>query len=110
LKKLVFVGSSLDDLRKLPVSARRAVGLALMVLQYGGVPTDFKAMSSIGIGVHELRTRSGGAYRTIYVSKLPEAVYVLHVFEKKSQKTAKIDLELAKHRFRLMQRTRHGAT
>ena len=41
-----------------------------------------------------------GAYRVIYVAKFADAVYVLHAFQKKTQRTAPADLELAKQRYR----------
>ena len=48
----------------------------------------------------EIRLREeGGAYRVIYTAKIADAVYVLHAFQKKSQKTAPADLELAKKRY-----------
>ena len=54
-------------------------------------------MPTVGSGVHEIRVRDeSGAYRVFYVAKFGEAVYVLHVFEKRSQKTARADLELGK--------------
>jgi phage-related protein len=58
-------------------------------------------MMSIGPGVAELRIRdSTGAFRVIYVAKFDEAVYVLHAFQKKTQRTAKVDIELARDRYR----------
>ena len=64
------------------------------------MPVDFKPMSTIGSGVMEIRLREeGGAYRVIYTAKIADAVYVLHAFQKKSQKTAPADLELAKKRY-----------
>ena len=59
-------------------------------------------MPSIGIGVNEIRVREGGAFRVIYVAKFAEAVYVVHAFEKKSQRTSKSDVDLAKLRFRAL--------
>lgn len=57
-------------------------------------------MPTVGSGVQELRIRDErGAYRIFYVAKFEEAVYVLHVFEKRSQKTARADLELGKSRY-----------
>ena len=57
-------------------------------------------MPAVGSGVHEIRVRDeSGAYRVFYVAKFGEAVYVLHVFEKRSQKTATADLELGKSRY-----------
>jgi len=59
-----------------------------------------KPMPAIGLGVNEIRVRVGGAYRVIYVAKFAEAVYVLHAFQKKSRKTARTDIDLARRRFR----------
>jgi phage-related protein len=56
-------------------------------------------MPTTGGGVQELRLRDNtGAYRVIYVAVYPEAVYVLHAFQKKTQQTNKRDLDLAKAR------------
>ena len=59
-------------------------------------------MSSVGIGVTELRIHESGAFRVMYVAKFPEAVYGLHAFQKKSRKTSKADIELARTRYRAM--------
>lgn len=57
-------------------------------------------MPSVGAGVQEIRVRDErGAYRVSYVAKFEEAVYVLHVFQKRSQKTAQPDLDLGKSRY-----------
>ena len=56
-------------------------------------------MREVGPGVREIRVRDdSGAFRAIYLSKHDDAVYVLHCFEKKSQKTPKKDIELARSR------------
>lgn len=62
-------------------------------------------MNTVGSGVREIRVRdAAGAFRVIYVAKLADAVYVLHCFQKKTEKTSKPDLDLAARRFRdLMQ-------
>ena len=57
-------------------------------------------MPSIGAGVNELRVRVGGAFRVVYVARFAEAVYVLHAFQKKSQRVARLDIALARSRFR----------
>jgi len=59
-------------------------------------------MPSIGLGVNEIRVRIGGAFRVIYVAKFVEAIYVLHVFQKRSRKTDKSDIELSRRRYRAM--------
>jgi phage-related protein len=57
-------------------------------------------MGTIGKGVQEIRIQDeAGAFRIIYVAKFSEAVYVLHCFQKKSQKTSRSDLDLAVKRY-----------
>jgi phage-related protein len=52
-------------------------------------------------GVREIRIRDAvGAFRVLYVAKFDDAVYVLHCFQKKAQKTSKMDLNLAAQRYR----------
>ncbi len=58
-------------------------------------------MSTIGAGACEIRVRDAdGAFRVVYVAKFEAAIYVLHAFEKKSQKTARTDIETARQRYR----------
>jgi phage-related protein len=58
-------------------------------------------MPRIGRGVREIRVREAdGAFRVVYVASVGEAVYVLHCFQKKSQRTAKGDIDLAAARYR----------
>jgi phage-related protein len=57
-------------------------------------------MPSIGSGVREIRIHVLGEWRVIYVAKIEDAVYVLHSFDKKSRKTEKNDIELARKRYR----------
>jgi len=57
-------------------------------------------MSQIGSGVEEIRVHVGDEYRVLYVAKFEEGVYVLHAFEKKSQRTAQRDKDLAERRYR----------
>jgi phage-related protein len=55
-------------------------------------------MTSIGPGVLEIRIHTGQEHRVFYVAKFQEAIYVLHAFEKKGQKTSKRDIELGRNR------------
>lgn len=105
-KPLVWAGSSLEIVRSFPDDVRRMAGLQLRAVQRGEEPDDWKPMPSIGLGVREIRLRSGGAYRIVYVARLAEAVYVLHAFEKRSQKTSRKDLELATARLKEVYRLR----
>jgi phage-related protein len=78
-------------------------------VQSGGNPDDWKPMPSIGPGVREIRIRdAAGAYRVIYVAKLAKMVVVLHCFQKKSAKTSKPDLLLAKSRFQEVMKERQA--
>ena len=83
-------------LRRFPDAARREAGYQLDRLQQGLDPTDWKAMPSIGPGVREIRIRNRGQFRVIYVASLPERIVVLHAFRKKTAKTRKSDLDLAR--------------
>ena len=100
MKPLNFVGSSLDDLRNFPDEARRAAGFELRAVQDGFEPSDWKPMSIIGPGVKEIRIHVLGEWRVIYVARFRDAVYVLHAFQKKSRKTSRYDIDLARQRYR----------
>ena len=101
VKPIEFVGNSLDDLREFPVGARRECGYHLDRVQHGFDPSDWKPMPTVGSGVREIRVREqGGAFRVIYVAKLADGVYVLHCFQKRTQQTARADLDLAGRRYK----------
>ncbi|HUK59698.1 MAG TPA: type II toxin-antitoxin system RelE/ParE family toxin [Stellaceae bacterium] len=106
MKLTAFLGSSLADIRGFPVTARREVGYQLDRVQRGLEPNDWKPLTVIGRGAREIRVRDAtGAFRVIYVARLEDIVYVLHAFQKKTQKTSKRDIELAAFRLRqLMER------
>jgi phage-related protein len=101
MKPVCFLGNSLECLRDFPESAKHDAGYQLEKLQRGEQPDDFKPMSSIGRGVEEIRVwDEQGTYRVIYTARMAKAVYILHAFEKKSQATARRDIELAQTRYR----------
>lgn len=64
-------------------------------------------MSTIGPGVREIRIHVDGEFRVIYIAKFEEAIYVLHAFQKKTQKTSKKDIDIAKTRLRELERERN---
>lgn len=100
-KPVKFRGSALDDLRAFPLEARREAGHQIDQVQEGHEPDDWKPMPTIGQGVREIRIRdAAGAFRVVYIAKLADAVYVLHCFQKKTQKTSRPDLALAETRYR----------
>jgi phage-related protein len=106
MKPIAFQGASLDDLRAFPAEARREAGHQLDRVQRGLEPDDWKPMPSVGPGVREVRIQDeAGAFRVIYTAARAEAVYVLHAFQKKTQATAKRELDLAKTRLRELTRS-----
>lgn len=107
VKSVVFLGDSLDALRSFPERARRMAGFQLDRVQRGQEPFDWKPMTSIGPGVEEIRVRDeNGAFRVIYLARLSGAVYVLHCFQKKTQRTTPRDLDTARRRLNELMRTR----
>lgn len=108
-KLLDWRGSSLDDLRAFPETARRRAGYELRKLQRGESPDDWRPFSEVGPGVNEIRIDSpDGWFRVMYVAKFEEAVYVLHSFQKKTRKPARNDVEIAKARYRAVVAERKG--
>ena len=106
MKPIAFQGGSLDDLRAFPTDARREAGHQLDRVQRGLEPDDWKSMPSVGQGVREVRVRDDtGAFRVVYTATRSEVVYVLHAFQKKTQQTAKRDLDLARARLRNLTRS-----
>ncbi len=63
-------------------------------------PQEFKYMPTVGTGVYELRVKVEKQYRVFYVTKFNEAVYVLHAFSKKTQQTAKNDIQIGVKRYK----------
>jgi phage-related protein len=100
MKPLKFVGSSLDDLREFPEEARRAAGFELRAIQDGFEPHDWKPVHAVGPGAKEIRIHVLGERRVIYVVRIRDAIYVLHAFQKKTQKTSQRDIDLARKRYK----------
>lgn len=99
-KNVVWLGSSKDDISKFPDDAKQYAGFQLRLVQKGLAPDDAKPMASVGAGTMEIRINTGDAYRVFYVAKFPEAIYVLHAFQKTTQQTAEKDLQLARTRYK----------
>ena len=108
LKALLWLGSSRDDVRDFPPMRKDGPVTNSNRVQSGLDPSDWKPMSSVGAGVREIRVRSGREYRVLYVANFEEGIYVLHAFEKKTQGTSKVDLELVRPRFRGVLRSRRA--
>ena len=103
MKPLHFVGTARKDLAGFPESVLRRAGHELFMVQVGRKPADYKPISTVGPGAYEIRVRGeAGMFRVIYVAKFEHAVYVLHAFQKKTQETAKEDIDLAAKRYKLI--------
>jgi phage-related protein len=106
-KPIQWLGDSRDRLRRFPQTARREIGYQLSLIQTGRSPSDWKPIPVVGSGVIEIRVHAEGEYRVFYVAKFEDAVYVLHVFAKKTRKASSLDVELGKKRYReLLERRR----
>lgn len=97
-RPIVWLGTSLAEVRAFPDRAKQAAGYALDRIQNGLEPSNWRPMPSVGPGVREIRIQVGQDFRVLYVTRFPEAIYVLHAFEKKSQKTAHHDIATARNR------------
>ena len=104
LRPLVWLGTSLRNLRAFPDEAKKIIGDELQLIQFGGMPKDAKPFKGVGSGVFEIALRHDGeAYRTVLAVQLGRNIYMLHAFQKKSKKgiaTPKSDVDLIKQRYK----------
>jgi phage-related protein len=101
MKPIDWRGSALVDVRAFPDDAKKVAGFQLRKVQQGANPDEFKPMPEIGSGVNEIIIDTAdGWFRVMYVAKLEEAVYVLHSFQKKTNKTSQSDKDIAKRRYK----------
>jgi phage-related protein len=108
LKPIAWMGSTRHDLKACSADVRRAAGGELERVQRGADPVDWKPIPTIGRGAREIRVHVGGETRVFYVAMFPEAVYVLHVFVKRSRKTSRRDVALGRQRYQAMVQERRN--
>lgn len=99
------MGSSKRDLLALPVPIRKFFGHALDFAQRGDKHDAAKVLKGFGgAGVLEIiENGRDSTYRAVYTVKFKEAVFVLHVFQKKSKHgiaTPKQDLDIIRERLK----------
>ena len=101
-RTLEWIGSSYKDLMELPADVRSFIGFALHFAQHGDQHPAAKVLKGFGgAGVLEVVENDvGGTYRAVYTVKFEEAVFVLHCFQKKAEKTSKTDADIAAKRYR----------
>lgn len=105
-KPLRRVASSRKDMKALPSGVRRDFGTALFSVQVGENPASAKPLKGFaGAGVVELiEDDRGSTFRAVYTVRFRDAVYVLHVFQKKSKQgiaTPRHEIELIHERLKL---------
>jgi phage-related protein len=101
MKAVRFHGDAKEHLSGFPEAVRTDIGHQLYRVQLGYEPTDWKPIPAIGPGIREIRCKDHtGIYRAVYLATKAEAVHVYHAFQKKTQRTSKRDLEVAKARYR----------
>jgi phage-related protein len=111
-KQLVWIASSLRDLRQFPDAVRQVMGFALYLAQVGDKHPDAKPLKGFhGGGVLEVVDHfDGDTFRTVYTVRFVDVVYVLHAFQKKSKRgvaTPKRDMGLIRERHEQARRL-HG--
>lgn len=106
-KQLRWLGDSLDAVKEFSDEAKRSAGHQLGMVQAGLDPLDWKPIEIVGPGTKEVRIQVETGYRVLYVAKFNEAVYVLHAFVKKTQKTSKKDIDLAAGRYKALMKERN---
>jgi phage-related protein len=102
-KEVIWLGSSLEDLKDMPLAIRKEVGYVLGGVQKGEFDKSIKSLKGLS-GVYEIRADyDSDTYRAVYVVNLSDVIYVLHVFKKKSKQgseTPKRDMDLIRSRLK----------
>src|ERR1700756_108624 len=112
-KPLRWIGSSYRDLVAMPRVVHRVFGYALSQIEDGHTPPSAKPLTHTAAGIMELvEDHDRNTYRAVYTARFPDAVYVLHCFQKKSKSgiaTPKPDIELILARYRIAQNLSRAA-
>ena len=105
MKEIHWEGDSKGVISAFPPDVKETLGFSLRRLQKGLLPAcETRSMSSVGPGVWELKTGDERTwYRVLYISKIKDAIHVLHCFEKDGRKTDKRDIRIAKDRLKALQ-------
>jgi phage-related protein len=98
-KPIRFMGSTLQSIKKFRPPAKTLAGRELRLVQQGGMPEDWRPLTSVGPGVIEIRIHRPHEHGVIYVAKFSEAIYVLNAFEKKTQYTPHLELVKARNAY-----------
>lgn len=103
-KLLIWIGNSLEALRRFPAEVKDEIGVALYQAQVGSKHASAKPLRDIGPSVMEVVSdHRGDTFRAVYTVRLAGRVYVLHAFQKKSKTgiaTPKAEIDLIKQRLK----------
>lgn len=101
---LYWEGSSKKDFKRFPLPVQKDMGVALFVVQIGGLPGSVKPWKGLGAGVYELKEDfRGDTFRVVYTVRVSGMVHVLHAFQKKSSSgiaTPRPDVQLVQKRLK----------
>ena len=105
MRPVLWVGSSRKDLRSCPEAVQDTFGFALYLAQIGGKHPQAKPLKGFGGAdvLEVIEDDDGETYRVVYTVRFATAVYVLHVFQKKSKRgaaTPRADIDLIGKRLR----------
>ena len=110
-KPVVWVGSSLEDLKEFPAEVQNEMGYALYMAQIGDKHPKAKPLKGFS-GVIKIRSNyASNTYRAVYTTKIGDAIYVLHAFQKKSTRgiqTPRKEIDLIKRRLQRAQELAQG--
>lgn len=103
-KPLYWENSSKKDFKAFPMAVQKDLGVALFVVQLGGMPESAKPWKGCGSGVYELvDDHLGDTFRAVYTVRIGDAVHVLHAFQKKSKSgiaTPRPDVQVIERRLK----------
>jgi len=105
-KPIIWIGTTLEDLRKFPKKVRSDIGYAFDLAQNGDKAENVKLLKGIvsGSGILEIIERfDGDTYRAVYTLRFKDVIYALHAFKKKSKQgkaTPKPDMDLIRARYK----------
>jgi len=105
MRRLFWIGTSLDDLKAFPEEVRKEIGFSLQLVQEGEKPPSAKPLKGFGgASVLEIvEDFDSDTFRAVYTVRLRSGIYVLHAFQKKSTrgiKTPKREIDLIEARLK----------
>lgn len=108
MKPLYWLGNSLKNLKDMPKEVQETFGHALYLAQTGNKHRAAKPLKRFsGAGILEVvEDYEGNTYRAVYTVRFGEAIFVLHVFQKKSKSgisTPKQEIDIIESRLKQAQ-------